>query len=63
MKYWPTEEKTKDYGIIKVELLNECQSIEFTLREFEISLLDESILNENDQINLPRKIYQYHFTK
>lgn len=61
LQYWPTEEeKEKQYGKIKVRLLNERASVEFTLREFTIQCLDDDdsgLLNNSQE----RTIYQYHF--
>ena len=55
VRYWPSDlESTKNYGQIKVTLLNERPSVEFTLRELTIECLDD--LNSNK-----RTIYQYHF--
>jgi len=54
-RYWPDEpNSTKDYGRIRVTLLHERKSLEFTLRELTIKCLDDVDQSE-------RTIYQYHF--
>ena len=77
LHYWPTEdEKDKQYGRIKVNLLNERTSIGFLLREFKIQCLDNAtpstiagssasalLLNNSDENeDEERTIYQFHFT-
>lgn len=51
-RYWPEENKHKDYGKINVKNLIESSTAHYTLRE---------LLVRMDRVMGERKVYQYHF--
>ncbi|XP_073252886.1 tyrosine-protein phosphatase non-receptor type 11-like isoform X2 [Porites lutea] len=52
-RYWPDPDTTKDVGPYHVRYMKDTEYTEYTLREFELTSMDDPI---------PRTIYQFHYT-
>ncbi|XP_067118620.1 tyrosine-protein phosphatase non-receptor type 11-like [Centruroides vittatus] len=52
-KYWPDKAETKEAGKIKIKSLAESATVDYTLREFQVT---------KEGWSSPRTIYHYHFT-
>ncbi|CAH3121816.1 unnamed protein product, partial [Porites lobata] len=52
-RYWPDPDTTKYVGPYHVRYMKETEYTEYTLREFELTSIDDPI---------PRTIYQFHYT-
>ncbi|CAH3121828.1 unnamed protein product [Porites lobata] len=58
IRYWPDPDTTKYVGPFQVRHMKETEYTEYTLREFELTSIDDHVTLQP----IPRTIYQFHYT-